>query len=475
MNKREFLKAAGLGGLALNGLSACAKGATGAHASSHFTNTYDLSKKVHKQTFNMTGYAAPKIDTVKIAYLGLGNRGYGAIQRMVNIANTDIRAIADVVPEKLDRAKKFFDKTRHKPEVYTGSDEAWKKAVDRDDIDLVYICTPWYLHAPMALYAMEKGKHVAVEIPAALTLEECWSLVETSERTKKHCMMLENCCYGFFELLTLNMARQKYFGEVLHVEGAYIHDLFDSLFDQSKRYDLWRLRANLRNANLYPMHGLGPISQVLDINRGDQYDYLVSMSSNDFMLKPRADKLAASDPHYKEFGGKSYRGNMNTTTIRTKKGKTLMVQHDVTSPRPYSRIHLVSGTEGVAQQYPLPGRVAKGHEWLKEEEFKALEKQYEPPIVKRIGELAKKVGGHGGMDFLMDWRMIDCLRNGLPLEMDVYDAAAWSATIPLSEWSIANRSNSIDFPDFTGGSWKSNKPVDISMSTGGNTEIVIVG
>ena len=473
MNKRDFLKVAGLGGVALtgSGLASCAAGAEEKNV--QFPDTLKLSKKVHTQSFNMTGYAAPPIDTVKIAYIGLGNRGSGAIRRMVNIANTEIRAIADIVPEKVEKAKEFLASKGSSPDTYSGSEDSWKEAVQRDDIDLVYVCTPWALHAPMALYAMEQGKHVAVEIPAARTLEECWALVETSERTKKHCVMLENCCYGFFELLTLNMARQQYFGEVIHVEGAYLHDLYNSLFDQSKRYDLWRLKENQRNANLYPMHGLGPISQILDINRGDQYDYLVSMSGNDFMLKERADKLAAENPDYAEYGGKTYRGNLNVTTIRTKKGKTLMVQHDVTSPRPYSRIHLVSGTKGIAQQYPLPGRVAQGHEWLTEAEFKELEKQYEPPIVKRIGELAKKVGGHGGMDFLMDWRLIDCLRNGLPMEMDVYDAAAWSSIIPLSEWSIANRSNSIDVPDFTGGSWKTNSPVDISMSTGGDTEIVI--
>jgi len=472
MNKREFLKVAGLGGLAMSGASglvSCSKEPAG--ASSNFPQTLELAKKQHKQSFNMTGYAAPAIDTVRIAYLGIGNRGFGALKRMVNIANTEIRAIADIVPAKIDRAKEFLGTHSITPETYTGSADAWKEAVDRDDIDLVYICSPWSLHAPMALYAMEKGKHVVTEIPAALSLEQCWQLVETSERTKKHCMMLENCCYGFFELLTLNMARQKYFGEIIHVEGAYIHDLFDSLFNKAGRYDLWRLRENQRNANLYPMHGLGPVSQILDINRGDQYDYLVSMSSNDFMIKDRADKLAKEDPDFADFGGKTYRGNMNTTTIRTKKGKTIMLQHDVTSPRPYSRIHLVSGTEGCALQYPLPGRVAKGHEWLTEEEFKELEKQFEPPIVKRIGELAKKVGGHGGMDFLMDWRLIDCLRNGLPLDMDVYDAAAWSSIIPLSEWSVANRSGAIDVPDFTGGSWQTNAPVDISMSKGGNTAI----
>jgi len=473
MNKRDFLKVAGLGGIAIGGTSTTSRANAAAQDKSGFSQTLELSKKTHRQVFNMSGYAAPKIETVRIAYIGLGARGVGAVKRMAKIANTKIVALADIAPDKVTRSQTLLAKTPHQPDVYTGSADAWKQAVDRDDVDLVYICTPWSLHAPMALYAMEKGKHVAVEIPAALSLEECWSLVETSERTKRHCVMLENCCYGFFELLTLNMARQKFFGEIIHVDGAYIHDIFESLFDRNRRYDFWRLRENQRNANLYPMHGLGPVSQVLDINRGDQYDYLVSMSGNDFMIKNRIDQLAAKDPTFAEFTKSSFRGNMNTTTIRTKSGRTAMIQHDVTSPRPYSRIHSISGTEGSAQQFPLPAKISKGHEWLSEKDFKELEKQFEPPIVKKIGELAKKVGGHGGMDFLMDWRLIDCLRNGLPMEMDVYDAAAWSSVIPLSEWSVAHRSNSIDVPDFTGGAWKSNAPVDISMSQGGNTGIVM--
>jgi hypothetical protein len=272
------------------------------------------------------------------------------------------------------------------------------------------------------------------------------------------------------------MARQGYFGEVVHVEGAYIHDILDSFFDKSKRYNLWRLKENQRNGNLYPTHGLGPIAQILDINRGDKMEYLVSVSSNDFMLSRKANELAAKDPEFRQFGGKSFRGNMNTTTIKTAKGKTIMLQHDVSSPRPYSRIHQVSGTKGSAQKYPLEGkdqrgRIAHGHEWVSEEEYKVLEQKYQPEIVKRIGELAKKVGGHGGMDFLMDWRLIDCLRNGLPLDQDVYDAAAWSVIGPLSERSVANRSNSVDVPDFTNGSWKTNTPVDISMTKGGNTKV----
>ena len=434
-----------------------------------FTNSQHLKPTI--QQFNMCGYAAPKIDTVRIGYIGLGNRGSGALDRIVYLDNVQVKGLCDIRPEKANAAKKKLEGTSHSPTIYTSNKDEWKKLCERADIDLIYICTPWALHTPMALYAMEQGKHVAVEIPAATTVEDCWKLVETSERARKHCMMLENCCYDFFELLTLNMARQGFFGEVVHVEGAYIHDIYNSFFDKSKRYDLWRLRENVRKGNLYPTHGLGPICQVLDINRGDKMDYLVSVSTNDFMLEAKAKQLAKTDPDFREFADKTFRGNMNTTTIRTQKGKTIMLQHDVTSPRPYSRIHLVSGTKATALKYPLPGRISTGHDWISETEMKVLEEKYRPEIVKRIGELAKQVGGHGGMDFLMDWRLIDCLRNGLPLDQDVYDAASWSAIGPLSEKSVANRSNSIDIPDFTAGAWKTNIPLDISMKNGGNTNI----
>ena len=217
--------------------------------------------------------------------------------------------------------------TSHKPDVYSGGENEWKKVCDRKDIDLIYIATPWKLHTPMAVYAMEHGKHAASEVPAAVTVEECWQLVETSEKTKQHCMILENCCYDFFELMTLNMARQGYFGEIVHTEGAYIHDLLDSNFSKTNYYDMWRLKENMRNGSLYPTHGLGPIAQVLDVNRGDKMDYLVSMSSNDFMMAAKAKELAATDSFYKPYENKTYRGNMNTTTIRTSKGQ----DHDDTT------------------------------------------------------------------------------------------------------------------------------------------------
>ena len=457
MKKRDFIKLVGLG-------------VTGGSLP---TETYAsrILQTPYRQQFNMSGYAAPKIDTVRIGYIGIGNRGTGALDRIVYLDKVQVKAVCDIRPQQTDIAKKKLEGTPHTPTVYTGKPDEWKKLCERNDIDLVYICTPWNLHTQMALYAMEQGKHVAVEIPAATTVDDCWKLVETSERTHKHCMMLENCCYDFFELLTLNMARQGFFGEVVHVEGAYIHDILGSFFDKTKRYDLWRLKENRRNGNLYPTHGLGPVCQLLDINRGDKMDYLVSMSSNDFMLRARANEMAKNDPEFRLFANQPFRGNMNTTTIRTQKGKTIMLQHDVSSPRPYSRIHLVSGTKASALKYPLPGRIATGHDWISEAEMKTLEEKYQPEIVKRVGELAKQVGGHGGMDFLMDWRLIDCLRNGLPLDQDVYDAASWSVIGPLSEKSVANRSNSIDVPDFTGGAWKTNRPVDISMKQGGTTHV----
>jgi hypothetical protein len=227
----------------------------------------------------------------------------------------------------------------------------------------------------------------------------------------------------------------------------------------------------------------------MNINRGDRMDYMVSMSGKDFMMGTTAKELAAKDDFYKPYANKIFRGNMNTSMIRTMRGGTIMLQHDVTSPRPYSRIHLVSGTKATAQKYPLvgsDGRISIPSdmsdpaewnktplpEWISQEEYNSVAENYTPAIVKKIGEMAKQVGGHGGMDFLMNWRLIDCLRNGLPLDIDVYDTAGWGCISPLSEVSLTKRST-IEIPDFTGGSWKTNQPLDIGLKHGGNTNIII--
>jgi Oxidoreductase family, NAD-binding Rossmann fold len=369
--RRKFLQNVSMGAGAL---------ATGLEAKADTQSSH-----VSKPRFNMCGYAAPKLDKVRIGIIGLGQRGSGAVERLSYIDGVEITALCDKFPERVEKAQKTLAKTGRPAAIAYSGEEGWKALCDSNHCDLIYTPTPWYLHAPIALRAMKNGKHAAVEVPAAVTMDECWDLVETSEKTKKHCMMLENCCYDFFEMLTLNMARNGLFGELVHAEGAYIHDLSKGwLFNKNAYTDMWRLKENAkRNGSLYPTHGLGPIAQCLDINRGDRMDFLVSVSTNDFSLGAMAKEMAAKDPFYNEFVGKPFRGNMNTTTVKTVKGKTMMIQHDVSSPRPYSRLHVLSGTKGSAQKYPEPeDRISFGHSWVKPEELKKLYDQYTPPIVK---------------------------------------------------------------------------------------------
>jgi hypothetical protein len=469
-DRRKFLRHLAVGSSVL---------ATGLPSFARVTGTTDeelvYSARLEKQgqRFNMCGYAAPKIETVRIAVIGLGQRGSEAVERLSYIDGVEIVALCDKYPDRIAKSQKALEKmARPKAREFSG-EEGWKALCESDGIDLVYTPTPWRLHTPIAVLAMKNGKHAAIEVPAAKTLDECWELVETSEKTRRHCMMLENCCYDFFEQLTLNMTRQGMFGEILHAEGAYLHDLTkDWLFNKNAYADMWRLKENIgHNGNLYPTHGLGPVAQCMNINRGDKFDHLVSMSTNDFSLNNMAKELAAKDDFFKEYIDRPYRGNMNTTLIRSYKGKTVMIQHDVSTPRPYSRIHLLSGTKAVAQKWPAPERIAFGHSWVKQEVMDDLYKKYSPPLVNHIGAIAKDVGGHGGMDFIMDWRLIDCLRNGLPLDQDVYDAATWSCLVPLSQRSVEKSSRTQDIPDFTRGAWENNRPVDMTLNGGATTGV----
>ena len=427
---------------------------------------------------SMTVFADKPIKTLRVGFVGLGMRGPGAVHRIANIPGVEIVALCDLYKNRVERQQKFLKQNGKKPArsyyVYESAKDSAKdetaayRALCESDLDLVYIATPWALHAPVALYAMEHGKHAAIEVPAAMTLEECWALVETSERTGRHCMQLENCCYGDVEMFSLNIARKGLLGEIMHAEGAYIHDLRAlNYLDPAKNgyQGYWRLKWNNEHfGNPYPTHGLVPLMQAMNINRGDRFDYLSCISTNQVGMSLYA-KTKYPDCKWRN-GLNPKCGDMSTTVMHTVNGKTVMVQHDVTSPRPYSRINLLSGTKGCLNDYPFrialekkPGEGAHG--WFDAKKTAEIREKYRHPLWKVAGELAKKMGGHGGMDFLMDLRLCYCLQNGLPLDMDVYDLAVSCSVCELSERSVLNRGNSVDVPDFTRGAWKTAKPLGI--------------
>ncbi len=428
---------------------------------------------------DMLGFAADPIPVVRVGFIGVGMRGKGAVERFLAIEGVEIKALCDLEDYNLAKMQRVLaDAGRPTAAQYTGP-EGWKQLCEQEDLDLVYICTDWLTHTPMAVYAMEQGKHAAVEVPAATTIEECWQLVDTSERTRKHCIMLENCCYDGFEMATLNMAQNDLFGEIVHVEGAYIHDLrslqFNDRLSQTEAYAVgvgsetisevglagywnsWRKKYNeTHTGNPYPTHGLGPVCQILNIHRGDKMDYLVSVSSGQFgMTEYATQRFGKDSPEAKQ----PYElGDMNVTMIKTAKGKTIMIQHDVTSPRPYSRMHTVSGTKGFAQKYPVRQLAfdPDAHNALPREKMDSMLAEYQHPFHKEMGERAAKLGriAHGGMDFIMDSRLVYCLQNGLPLDMDVYDAAEWSCLVPLTEESVRGGGKPVQIPDFTRGAWE---------------------
>lgn len=400
----------------------------------------------------MIGVPFERRQTVRIAMVGTGLRGRSVLGEFVNIPNVRITAVCDVVQEKADRAKAIVEKSgQSAPAVYVNGDRGYEDLVKRDDIDVVYIATPWEWHVPQSLAALNAGKHVACEVPAAYTLKELWQLVDASEKTRRHLMMMENCCYDYDELLILNMVRAGVFGELVHGEAAYNHDLRAILFE-TKDEGLWRrAHHSLRDSNLYPTHGLGPVANYMDINRGDKFEFMVAMSSGSLGLQDyRAEKVDGDDPRQKEV----YKaGDYNTNLIKTAKGRSIMVQHNVTTPRPYDRINLIQGTKGIFRDYPSRIYIEKDkadHRW---QTIDAYKEKYEHNLWRVVGEQARKLGGHGGMDYLMCWRLVECFRQGLVPDMDVYDAAAWSAPGPLSEISVAKGSMPIKFPDFTRGKW----------------------
>jgi predicted dehydrogenase len=412
-------------------------------------------------------FAAPKpLDRVRIGVVGLGARGSAHVDELLRLQGVLLTAFADVyAPAAEASAARCIAAGRPRPALYTEGDRAYRALLERDDVDAALIATPWRWHTPMAVDAMNAGKHVFIEVPAAVTLDECWELVETQERTGVHCMMLENVCYGREELMVLNMCRLGLFGELTHGEAAYIHDLREQMNDVERGTGSWRTpEQTTRNGNLYPTHGLGPIAQYMGVNRGDRFDYLVSMSS-----AARGRALYAREhfpPDHPRNQVTYVCGDMNSSLIRTEKGRTILLQWDETTPRPYSRLNLIQGTRGIFAGYP--DRIASEgrgptHEW---QDLEAYRREFEHPLWLEVGAEAERVGGgHGGMDFVMLWRVVHCLREGISLDQDVYDAASWSAISPLSERSVANRSLPVDVPDFTRGRYKTREPLQVARAS----------
>lgn len=405
-------------------------------------------------TGTMMGVPFRRHETVRLAIVGTGLRGRSVLNEFLAIDGVRITALCDIAPEKAARAAKMItDKGHPAPALYTAGERDFERLVQRDDIDVVYTATPWDWHVPVCLAALRAGKHAATEVPAATTLEECWALVHASEAAQRHCMMLENCNYDFNEMLVLQMVKAGAFGDLLHCEGAYIHDLRALLFEDRDE-GLWRRRPHTeRGGNFYPTHGLGPLAWYLDIHKGDRFDYLVSMSSADLGLAAyRAANIPADSPKQQE---RYIAGDFSSSLIRTVRGRTISLQHNVTLPTPYSRLNVVRGTKGAFMDYP--GRVylegqPGGHRWRPVDD--ALKAQYTHPLWTRIGEIARAKGGHGGMDYIMAFRLVEAMRLGEVPDFDVYDAAAWSAPWPLSEASVALSSAPVQFPDFTRGGWR---------------------
>lgn len=406
----------------------------------------------------------PPIKTVRVGVVGVGMQGSGHVQSFLKLDGVELVAICDLVEEKVNRMQSWaVEAGKNKPVGYFKGKHDFKRMCAEQELDLVLTATPWEWHVPICVEAMETGSHAATEVPAAVTIEECWQLVETAEKTQKHCVMLENVCYMAPEMMILNMVRKGLFGELMHGEGAYNHDLRNYKLGSLYEND-WRVYHSMkRNGNLYPTHGLGPIAQCMNINRGDSFDYLVSMSTEALGLTAYAEEKLGPDH---KFSKATYKcGDINTSMIRTKKGKTITLVHDTNLPRPYSRINMIQGTKGITQGFSdltysnlihIENRSPE-HWW---EPLSNFEAEYEHPLIKKQNELADG-GGHGGADFTEIYRLVNSLQKGLPTDQDVYDAADWSVVSGLTEISVANRSRPVDFPDFTRGQWKTRKPIGI--------------
>ena len=460
-NRRDFLKLSALsaGFLGMSGRKVFAGNEIDARLAS-------LTDIPAAQGGWVAGLKHDPIEQVRVGIIGVGNRGYGHVKTINALQpHAKIVAIADARESRVKRAlEELKELNGRKPKVktYSGDEEVWKKMIDRDDIDLIVVATPAPDHAHMVIYAMEHGKHVVSEVPIAFTLQEAWDIVNTAEKTRRHCMMLENVCYGEEELWVLNMVNKGVFGKLTHAEAAYIHPILQKMFIKSDDpktsayYKQWRLRLHAEmHGNLYPTHGLGPVANYMKVGRGDWFDYLVSVESVEESLH----EYSTRSPKNNDFYDRKYfsHGDMNSALIKTAKGRSILLQHDVVTPRPYTRINALAGTKAYHEGYPSRLSLydeGYGHHWLNDAKFDEMKKKYEHPIWVQMKKDAEEHGGHGGMDYIMWYRLIKNLNEGNALDMDVYDGVNWSVIVPLTKLSVELGSIPVKFPDFSRGRWK---------------------
>ena len=462
--RRGFLKVSGMtGAAAMMGSAGCSI----------------LPKRKHAHVGDL---ACAPLEEVRVGVIGLGMRGPGAVYRLAAIPGVRVVALSDLYKARVDGPTGWLTKRGFKaPTGYYGGTDEWKKLVENPEVNLVYVTSPWQMHLDMVLYAMECGKHVACEVPMIFTVEDSWKIIEKAEEKRVHCMLLENCCYGESEMLALNLVRNNILGTLVHGEGAYIHDLRAWNFRENSYEGFWRLKWNAQHTgNPYATHGLGPICQYMSVGRGDQMRVLTSMNSGSFGFpeyvahhKAEIEALAAKSKGSKygmsdadALKGPWNQGDMSNTIIKTVKGRTILVQHDTTSPRPYTRLNLISGTKGILKDYPLqialdPNYSAPHLGWANKAQMNEIIAKYRHPLWRESGEIAKKAGGHGGMDFLMDLRLCYCLQNGLPLDINVYESCQWSVIAGLSEESAKQDGAPVEVPDFTRGAWETLKLLGI--------------
>jgi predicted dehydrogenase len=461
INRRNFLKKTSL--------------STAAFASVPFYSSCESMVKPQPPSggIYMGDHAAPKISNIKAAFIGVGSRGGAHLEFFAGLPATEVVAISDLfednVKQKLEMVKQKSDESRHSNiATYWGDENRWKTMLQEVKPDVVFIATNWNNHAPMATESMKQGAHAFVEVPLAVTIKELWEIVDTSERTQKHCMMMENVNYGRTELMYLNMCRQGLIGELLHAEAAYIHELRGQMNQEEQGTGSWRTHhyANGKG-NLYPTHGLGPVAQYMSLARqDDNFKSLISYSTPALGRKLYAQKNFSKDHKWNQLDFRN--GDLSTSIIKTQVGRTIMVQWDETSPRPYTRLNLIQGTKGALAGYPtrvaleggVEGITKDHHQWVECEQLEKIYEKYDHPLYKRLNEQSKD-SGHGGMDGIMMYRIVECLQKGLPLDQNVYEGALWSAVTELSGKSIEQGGAPQQFPDFTRGNWNSTKPLDI--------------